>query len=84
MGKSATRCCNGNLLTDHKDNPRMFQKIIKSIFARSKVKTFQLSVTFSSKSDQNNDVIKANSFCKNFSNIVTCLREKFLPLCNLL
>ena len=80
--KSAKKCYNGNLLSKHKNNPRTFWKIIKSNFPESKAKAVQLSVTFSSENDQNNDLNMANSFCEHFSNIGTCLKEKSLPLCN--
>ena len=81
--KSAKKCYNGNLLTKHKNNPRTFWKIIKSNFPESKAKAVQLSVTFSSENDQNNDLNMANSFCEHFSHIGTCLKEKSLSLCTL-
>ena len=82
MVKSAKRCYNSNLLTEHKYNPRTFREIIKFIFLRSKDKTFQSSVTFSSENDQNNHLNKANFFCEHFSNIAMCVKEKSLPLSN--
>ena len=39
MVKSAKICYNGNLLTKHKNNLRMFCKIIKSIFPVFESKT---------------------------------------------
>ena len=82
MVKSAKSCYNRNHLTENKNNPRTFWKIIKSIFPGSKPKTVQSSVTFFNENDLNNDLRKANTSCNHFSNIATRLKEKSLPLCN--
>ena len=80
MVKSAKICYNGNLLTKHKNNLRMFCKIIKSIFPVFESKTIKSSVTISSKNDPINDLNKANSLYKHCSNIGMCLEENSLPL----
>ena len=40
MIKSAKRCYNGNLLTDHKNDPRTFWKILNLFFPDPKLKLF--------------------------------------------